>query len=62
VEVGLFIPPEQEPSEAEKKNPPKERPTTFMAPGFTKENAPWWRWMSCRRVGDHQFNRYRKRS
>ena len=62
VEIGLLIPPEQEPSEAEKKNPPKERPTTFMAPGFIKENAPWWQWISCRRIGDHQFNRYRRKA
>jgi riboflavin biosynthesis pyrimidine reductase len=62
VEVGLLVPPEQEPSEAEQKNPPKLRPTTFMGPGFLKENAPWWQWMSCRRVGDHQFNRYRRKS
>ena len=60
VEIGLVIPPEQEPSDIEKKNPPKERPTTFMAPGFIKENAPWWNWISCRKVGDHQFNRYRR--
>lgn len=26
-----------------------------------KENAPWWPPMSCRRVGDHEFNRYRSR-
>lgn len=62
VETGLLIPPEQEPSESEKSNPPRERPTTFVAPGFTKETAPWWQWLSCRRVGDHQFNRYRRRS
>jgi riboflavin biosynthesis pyrimidine reductase len=61
VEIGLLIPAEQDLSEPEKRNPPRERPTTFMAPGFTKENAPWWCWMSCRRVGDHQFNRYRRR-
>lgn len=61
VEIGLFIPPEQEPSEFEKTTPPKERPTTFMAPGFIKENAPWWQWVSCRRVDDHQFNRYRRK-
>jgi riboflavin biosynthesis pyrimidine reductase len=61
LEIGLFIPAEQEPSAAEQSHPPKERPTTFMAPGFIKENAPWWRWMSCRRVADHQFNRYRRR-
>ena len=61
VEVGLLIPLEQDPAENEKSNPPRQRPTTFTAPGFTAENAPWWRWMSCRRVGDHEFNRYRRR-
>ena len=61
VEIGLLIPAEQEPSEPEKQHPPKERPTTFMAPGFIKENAPWWEWMSCRKASNHQFNRYRRR-
>ena len=61
LEIGLFIPPEQEPSEAERTNPPKERPTPFMAPGFIRENAPWWQWMSCRRIGDHEFNRFRRK-
>jgi riboflavin biosynthesis pyrimidine reductase len=61
VEVGLEIPREQEPSDTERARPPKFRPTTFAGPGFTKENATWWQWMSCRRVGDHQFNRYRRR-
>ena len=37
------------------------RPTNFSgAPGLTVEDAAWWRWMSCRRVGDHMFNRYRR--
>jgi riboflavin biosynthesis pyrimidine reductase len=61
LEIGMYVPPEQEPSDAEKSNPPKERPTTFMAPGFTKENAPWWQWLSSRRIADHQFNRYRRK-
>lgn len=61
VEIGLLVPPVQEPAEAEKSHPPRQRPTTFTAPGFTSENAPWWRWMSCRRVGDHEFNRYRRK-
>ncbi len=61
VEVGQIIPSEQEPSDAEKANPPRLRPTTFEAPGFTKEEAPWWTWLSCRRVGDHQFSRYRRK-
>jgi riboflavin biosynthesis pyrimidine reductase len=62
VEVGLLAPPEQEILPTEKSGGMMNlRPTTFMFPGFTKENAPWYRWMSCRRVGDHQFNRYRRR-
>lgn len=60
LEVGLLVPPEQEPLTAGKNNLAGIRPTTFTAPGFTKENAPWWRWLSCRRVGDHQFSRYRR--
>jgi 5-amino-6-(5-phosphoribosylamino)uracil reductase len=59
-EVGLMIPPEQEPADTEKSNPPRQRPTTFMGPGFTWETAPRWRWMSCRRAGNHQFSRYRR--
>jgi len=59
-EIGLMIPPEQEPAPWESRSQPRERPTTFMAPGFTWESAPNWRWMSCRRSGDHQFSRYRR--
>jgi 5-amino-6-(5-phosphoribosylamino)uracil reductase len=61
VEIGLLVPPEQGPTPLGQASQLNLRPTTFMYPGFTKENAPWWRWMSCRRVGDHQFNRYRRR-
>lgn len=61
VEIGLFVPPEQEAATAAPDNQLNLRPTTFTYPGFTKETAPWWRWMSCRRVGDHQFNRYRRK-
>jgi riboflavin biosynthesis pyrimidine reductase len=61
VEVGQAIPREQQASEAEAANPPRQRPTTFAAPGFLKETAPWWNWVSCRRVGNHQFSRYRRR-
>lgn len=61
VEVGQIIPPEQEPSEVEKPNPPKLRPTIFGAPGFTEDQAPWWEWISCRKAGNHQFSRYRRR-
>ena len=61
VEIGLLPPPEQASSPAAPGNQLNVRPTTFMYPGFSKENAPWWQWMSCRRVGDHQFNRYRRK-
>ena len=37
------------------------RPNTFTgAPGFLPQEAAWWRWMSCRKAGEHMFNRYRK--
>jgi riboflavin biosynthesis pyrimidine reductase len=52
VEIGLIVPPEQ--------GPPVTRPTAFTTTGFTEMNAPKWRWMSCRRVGNHQFSRYRR--
>jgi riboflavin biosynthesis pyrimidine reductase len=61
LEIGLLVPPEQGVSPAAAGTQLNIRPTTFMFPGFTSETAPWWRWMSCRRVGDHQFNRYRRR-
>lgn len=61
VEIGLLAPPEQADAAAGPGNQLNVRPTTFMYAGFTLETAPWWRWMSCRRVGDHQFNRYRRR-
>lgn len=57
IEIGLLAPVSPEPAAGEKSSL---RPTTFTAPGFSKEDAPWWRWMSCRRVGDHQFSRYRR--
>jgi len=59
VEVGVLPPLDQEVAKGENVTHVP-RPTTFMAPGFTKEDAPWWRWLSCRRVGDHQFSRYRR--
>src|SRR3954463_16765233 len=38
------------------------RPNHFAgAPGFTPEEAPWWKWMSCRKQGEHRFDRYRRK-
>ena len=37
------------------------RPNIFAgAPGFAPPEAAWWRWLSCRRAGNHMFNRYRR--
>lgn len=36
------------------------RPTIFAGEGFSKEDMARWSWVSCRRVGDHQFSRYRR--
>ena len=58
VEVGHIAPSEQEMSEFDKT---RMRPTTFAGPGFTKDTMTKWTWLSCRRVGDHEFNRYRKK-
>jgi riboflavin biosynthesis pyrimidine reductase len=59
VEAGQIIPQEQEVGMLE--GPARLRPTTFSAPGFTPDNAPWWNWISCRKARDHEFNRYRRR-
>jgi len=60
VEIGQLVPPEQEPTVGERTAVPVFRPTVFNAPGFLKETAPHWHWLSCRRVGDQQFSRYRR--
>ncbi|MBI4460727.1 MAG: dihydrofolate reductase family protein [Acidobacteria bacterium] len=60
-EIGAGIPPEQELTEMEKKAGTTQRPTTFAGPGFNVENALWYRWISCRKAGEHEFNRYRVR-
>ncbi len=61
VEVGQVVPVKQERSPHEPDDVPLLRPTALAGPGFTKEEALWWRWMSCRKAGDHQFVRYRRR-
>jgi riboflavin biosynthesis pyrimidine reductase len=60
VEVGQLVPPEQERLPSEQKTPVLMRPTVFGGPGFTREHMTRWRWMSSRKAGDHQFNRYRR--
>jgi len=61
VEVGQLVPPEQERIAREQNVPMLLRPTVFGGPGFTRENITHWTWLSCRKAGDHQFNRYRRK-
>jgi hypothetical protein len=58
-EIGPGIPPEQEIMEWEKSGAAT-RPTSLEGTGFTIERAPWYRWISCRKAGDHALNRYRR--
>ncbi len=61
-EVGQLVPPEQERLPREVGITPLLRPTVFGGPGFTTEHMTRWTWMSCRKAGDHQFNRYRRKT
>jgi riboflavin biosynthesis pyrimidine reductase len=60
VDVGQVVPPEQERLATEQAMPLLMRPTIFGGSGFTFEQATRWSWLSCRKAGDHQFNRYRR--
>lgn len=46
--------------EATEGQPRSLRPTFFAGQGFTKNDAPRWSWLSCRKAGDHQFHRFRR--
>ena len=60
IEIGQVVPPEQERIMEEQTIPVLLRPTVFGGPGFAREHVTRWRWMSCRKAGNHQFNRYRR--
>jgi riboflavin biosynthesis pyrimidine reductase len=60
VEVGQLVPPEQQRLPAEQAIAALMRPTVFGGVGLTRERMTRWRWMSSRKAGDHQFNRYRR--
>jgi len=59
-EIGPGLPPEQELTDWEKSRATATRPTSFAGTGFSIEQAPWHRWISCRKAGDHALNRYRR--
>jgi riboflavin biosynthesis pyrimidine reductase len=56
IEVGSYTP-QSEISET----PLPIRPTAFAGGGLSKEEAVHWEWMSCRKVGNHQFHRFRRK-
>ena len=62
-EIGPGIPAEQERTEWETESGTQggtmTRPTSFGGTGFTVEEARRYRWISCRRAGEHELNRYR---
>lgn len=60
IEVGQLVPPEQPRLPSEAKVLHLLRPTVFGGPGLTKETMSHWSWLSSRKSGDHQFNRYRR--
>jgi 5-amino-6-(5-phosphoribosylamino)uracil reductase len=62
VEVGQLVPAEQERLASEQGVTLLLRPTVFDGPGYTRESMTRWTWLSCRRAGDHQFSRYRRKS
>ncbi len=61
IEVGQIVPAEQNRIASEQTTPLLLRPTVFGGPGYTRENLTHWTWLSCRKAGDHQFSRYRRK-
>ena len=39
---------------------PFQRPTVFAGEGLPKSDLVRWQWLSCRKIENHQFNRYRR--
>jgi riboflavin biosynthesis pyrimidine reductase len=61
VETGQLVPPEQERLPSEAGISPLLRPTVFGGTGFTTETMTRWTWLSCRKSGEHQFHRFRRK-
>ncbi len=38
------------------------RPTSFGGEGFDKEHMVRWEWLSCRRIDNYQFHRFRRKT
>jgi riboflavin biosynthesis pyrimidine reductase len=54
IECGQRVPATEDP------NGTLLRPTIAFEQAFSKQDAVRWSWLSCRRVGDHQFHRFRR--
>lgn len=61
VEAGQVVPADQERQPSEMGLSPLLRPTIFGGPGFTRETMTHWTWLTCRKSGDHQFHRFRRK-
>jgi len=61
LEIGQVVPAEQERLPEEAGKSPLLRPTVFGGTGYTKDTLTRWTWLSSRKAGDHQFNRYRRK-
>ena len=55
IEVGLHVP-QPEGCGRLRRSGPLPSPVHL-----SKTNAVHWQWLSCRKVGDHQFHRFRRR-
>jgi riboflavin biosynthesis pyrimidine reductase len=60
-EIGPVIAESDLPPELRTAGVSGNRLTTIAGHGFSIETAPWYHWISCRKAGDHEFNRYRRR-
>jgi len=58
-EAGQMVPTDERIAGA----PPLEnvRPSTMTGEGFSGETMARWTWLSCRKCGDHQFHRFRRK-
>ncbi len=61
-EIGAQFPARQSAEELQANAGSLVRPTSLSGPGFSVETALWYRWISCRKAGDHAFHRYRRDS
>ena len=58
-EIGAGFPEPSDPADREANAGLSGRPTSFTGPGLSVETARWYQWISSRRAGSHEFNRYR---